>query len=265
MQFSHLWSSALTQELGNNDSTRLFTDAIRKDAINRAALQFCDLTECASRQSTIPCSGGVGEYNLLSPTNVPAGDYLRLSKQGPEFWKTSSGSSGTTIYIAGDLFLRREIPWLNQYQSGWRSSTGGTPAAYYERMDGGQRFFGVTPPPSLGSSEIGKIILPYVAKPAVMSASTDVPFTFGSTVRTDLEPYHQALAHFAASELEKLRLNAEGVQTQMQFFLGYVQRFVQTMQPKGGMQVRQARNYFSEVRRQRHGDDEQPVPYPWRK
>jgi hypothetical protein len=76
-----------------------------------------------------------------------------------------------------------------------------------------------------------------------------VPFTFGSTVRTDLEPYHQAVVHFAAAELEKLRLNTEAVQIQTQLALGYVQRFLQTMQPKGGMQVRFGRNYLSEMRR----------------
>lgn len=266
MNFGHLWSSGLTQELGDNDSTRLFTDARRQDAINRAALQWCDLTECAIRQSTVPCSGGVGEYNLLSPTNVPGNDYLRLAKQGPEFWKISSGSSPSTVYIAGDDFPRREVSWLNQYWPGWRASTGGTPQAYYERMDGGQRLFGLTPPPSLEtSSVVGKVILPYVAKPAVMSASTDVPFTFGSTVRTDLEPYHQALVHFAASELELLRVNTEAASMQKQMFLGYVQRFFQTMQPKGGQQVRFVRNYLSDVRARRDGEDVQSIPYPWRR
>jgi hypothetical protein len=106
-----------------------------------------------------------------SPTvNVPSGDYLRLAKQGPEFQKMSSGSVAVDVFIAGDLFVRREIPWLNQYTPGWRASTGGTPEAYYERMDGGQRLFGLVPPPSIGSSEVGKVILPYVAKPQTMSA-----------------------------------------------------------------------------------------------
>lgn len=265
MQFSHLWSSALTQELGTDDSTRLFTDARRKDAINQAQLQFCDLTECAIRQSTVSCSHAVGEYNLLSTVNVPSGDYLRLAKQGIEYHRISSGSTAaSTQFTAGDDLPRREIPWLNQYSPGWRASTGGTPEAYYERMDGGKRYLGLTPPPSIGSSEIGKVILPYVAKPQTLSASTDLPFTFGSTSREDLEVYHQALVHYAASQLEKLRLNADAVQVQTQLFLGYVQRFLQTMQPKGGMQVRLGRNYFAEIRSRGTGD-EIPIPYPWRK
>lgn len=264
MQFSHLYSSALDQELGTDDSTRLFTEARRQRAINQAQLQFCDLTECAIRQSTITCSNGTREYNLLSTVNVPAGDFLRLAKQGLEYHLISSGSSGSTTFIAGDDLPRREIQWLNQYESGWRASTGGTPDAYYERMDGGQRLLGFKTPPQIKSSETGKVILPYVAKPSSMTSSTDLPFTFGSTVRNDLEPYHQALVHFAASDLEKLRLNIEASQGQLQRAMGYVQRFFQSMQPKGAQSVRFIRNYFGE-RRNRGRDQEQQIPYPWTK
>lgn len=265
MQFSHLYSSALDQELGTDDSTRLFLTARRQRAINTGQLHFCDLTECAIKQSTVTCSNGTGEYNLLSTVNVPSGDYLRLAKQGIEYWLVTSGgaSSNSTRFIAGDLLPRREIQWLNQYDLGWRQSTGADPTAYYERFDGGQRFLGLTPPPRIQSSETGKVILPYVAKPSSMTIDTSVPFTFGSTTRDDLEPYHQAIVHYAASELEKLRLNTQGSQAQLQLFLGYVQRFFQSMKPKGGQQVRLGRNYFSEVQRRRGGGDERPIPYPW--
>lgn len=266
MNFGHLQSSALDQELGTDDSTRLFLTARRQRAINTAQLHFCDLTECAIRQSTVTCSNGVREYNLLSTVNVVNGDYLRLAKQGIEYWLITSGgaSSNSTRFIAGDLLPRREIQWLNQYDLGWRQSTGADPEAYYERFDGGQRFLGLTPPPRIGSSETGKVILPYVAKPSSMTVSTSIPFTFGSTTRDDLEPYHQALVHYAASELEKLRLNVQASQTQLQLFLGYVQRFFTQMRPIGGQQVRLGRNYFSEVRKRRYGEDERPIPYPWR-
>jgi hypothetical protein len=267
MVFSHLYSSALTQELGTDDSTRLFTDARRKTAINNGVLAFTDLTECAVRQSTVTCSNGVAEYNLLSTVSVPSGDYLRLAKQGPEYHHVTSGgtSSNSTTFIAGpDQFPRREIPWLNQYEPGWRATTSGTPQAYYERVDGGRRFFGLVPPPSITSSQTGQIVLPYLAKPAEMTSDTDVPFTFGSTTRTDLEPYHPAAVHYAAHELEKLRLNEQASQSQMQQFLGYVERYLKAQQPKGGQQVKLGRNYFSEVRGRRGADIEQPVPYPWR-
>lgn len=259
MQFSKLYSSKLSAELGTDDSTRLFTEVRRKQAINLAHLHWCDLTECAIRQSTVPCSNGVGEYNLISTVNT-FGDYLRLSHQQPEYQLISSGSTKSTRFLAGDNFVRRDINWLNQNNPGWRGSTGADPTAYYERLDGGQRFLGLVPPPHIGSSETGKVLLPYVAKPSSMTADTAVPFTFGSTVRDDLEPYHQALVHYAASELEKLRLNTEGVQTQLQLFQGYLARFFRSGEPKGPRTVRTARNYFSEVR-QRRGlgrDDRSP-------
>lgn len=260
MNFSHLYSSALDQELGTDDSTRLFTTARRTRAINAAHLQFCDLTECAIRQSTISCSNGVGEYNLLSTVSVPGQDFLRIAKQGIEYHLISSGSTKSTSFIAGDDLPRREIPWLNQYEPGWRGSTGGTPAAYYERADGGQRFLGFSPPPRIGSSEVGKVLLPYVAKPSSMTSDTDVPFTFGSTVREDLEPYHQALVHYAAHELEKLRVDHQASQNQLQIFMGYVQRFTQRQKPHGIQTVRLGRNYFQDARRRGRDDDWPGIP-----
>jgi hypothetical protein len=262
MTFAHLYSSALHQQLGTDDSTLLFTDARRKTAINNGALTFVDLTECVVRQSTVTCSNGVAEYNLLASTNIPGGDYLRLSKQGPEFHHTNPSSQVT--YVAGpDDFPRRDIPWLNQYEPGWRNSTGSTPHAYYERADGGSKFFGLVPPPEIQTSATAQIVVPYVAKPAVMSSDTDVPFTFGSTTRHDLEPYHQALVHYAAHELELLRRDVPASQQQMGQFMGYVERYTRAVQPKGGQQVRLGRNYFSEARQGRGQEVEQPVPYPW--
>ena len=268
MNFGHAYSSALHQELGTDDSTILFTDARRKAAINNGMLMFTDLTECLLRQSTVTCSNGVAEYNLLSTVNVPGNDYLSLSKQGPEYHFTND--TGVITYVAGpDMFPRREIPWLNQYDPGWRTSTGATPQSYYERVDGGNRFIGLVPPPSFDSSESGKIVLPYIAKPVTMASDTDVPFSIATApstgIRNDLEPYHQAVVHYAAHELEKLRLNTQASASQLQIFMGYVERFLRRMQPKGPQQVRLGRNYFSEVKNRRGGIDvEQQIPYPWR-
>jgi hypothetical protein len=257
MLFSELYSSALDHELGTDDSTRLFTTGRRKRAINRGLQEFCNLTGCAKRQSTITCSNGVAEYNLNSTSALSNGDFARYAPQRPEYYKVSSGSSASTTF---QVLERREIPWLNDYAQGWRTSTGGTPESYYDRPDGGQRFFGLQPPPQIGSSESGRVILPYLARPSSMTADTNVPFSFadtnGSTTREDLEPYHQALVHFAAAELEKLRRDYEAVQYQTQQFLGYVARFTQQQEPMGGMQIRQARSYFAEVKRRRTGDDD---------
>ena len=112
----------------------------------------------------------------------------------------------------------------------------------------------MVPPTRITSSETAKVILPYVAKPSSMTADTTTPFTFSSVVREDLEPYHQALVHYAAAQLEKLRRDAEASQYQMQQFLGYIERYTRTQEPIGGWQVRMGRNYFSEVRQRGDGD-----------
>ena len=70
--------------------------------------------------------------------------------------------------------------------------------------------------------------------------------------------------HYAAYELEKLRLNTEGAKSQLQQFTGYLDRFMRAQLPKGGQQVRLGRNYFSEARNKRNQDQEIQVPYPWR-
>jgi len=263
--FSHLSSAALFYELGTDDSTRLFTDVRRKQAVNEGIEQFADLTECFLRQSTILGTHGVREYSLQSTVNIPGADYIRPSRQRPEYQLVSS--AGAVTYIAGESFERRDVDWLNQFEPGWRESTGGTPHYWYERLDGGQRFLGLSPPPQIGSSEVGKVIFPYVAKPPVLTSDTDVPFTIASTasgastgVRTDLDVYHQAVVHYAAHKLEKLRVNLEGSQAQMQIFLGWVERFIHDRRPKGGQTIRTARNYFAEQRSRRGGGNDLPKP-----
>ena len=261
MTFAHLYSSALTQELGTADSTRLFTDARRKLGINNGVLAFTDLTECYIRQSTVVSSHGVREYNLLSTVNVPGADFLRLARQGPEYQFTND----TTIvtYVSGKDFPRRDINWLNDFTPGWRRSTGGTPSAWYLRPDGGNLWFGFNTPPEIDSSESAKVLLTYVATPATMTDDTSVPFTIGSTVRTDLIGYHQAFTHYGAFELEKLRLNDAGSQSQWQQFMNYVERYIRLHRPRGGQQVRTGRNYFSEVRDRRWTSGDGALNDPW--
>lgn len=274
MIFSHLYSSALDAELGTDDSTRLFTTARRKNAINEALLQWADQTACLMRESTFSCSNGIAEYNLLSTANLSpgnAGDFLRFGSQMPEYRLVSSGSTASTQFIAGDQLPRRDIDWLNQNDPGWRGSTGGTPSGFYVRPSGNGYWLGLTPPPRIGSSEAGSVRLPYIAKPAVMTSDTEVPFTqnhgVGSGVvytRPDLEPYHQGLVHYAAYLLEKLRVNLEGAQIQLQLFQQYVARYVRASEPVGPRTIRTARNYWQEVRARRGSGREDSTPWPWR-
>lgn len=262
--FLDLYGEALHQELGTDDSTRLFTTARRKKAINDGMQQFADLTECLTRQSTITSSHGVSEYNLLSTVNLPGADLSRLAKQRPEYQVRSSGSTATVTYISGPNLERRDVDWLNTYEPGWRTSTAGTPRYYYERLDGGKRFFGLVPPPDIGSSESAKVVLPYVAAPAVMVDDTDNPFsiTTGSETgtRIDLYPYLGGPVHYAAHLLEKLRLNKEASQEHLQAFLAWVERYRSSVKPKGGQTVKMARNYFGEQRRKTGGNDPLPTP-----
>lgn len=251
--FSHLYSSALDYELGTDDSTRLFTTARRKQAINEGVEQFGDLTGCFQRQREFPTSHGVREYSLQSTVNIPSADFVRLSAQLPEFRHVSSGSTAQVTYLSGENFQRRDVDWLNRYEPGWRASTGGTPQYWYERTGSGQRFFALHPPPEIGSSETAFVLLGYIAKAPILTSDTDVPWSNpsapGSTgIRSDLEVYHQGIVHYAAHKLEKLRVNTEAMQTQFQLFLGWVDRYRIDQRPKGGQTVRTSRDYFAESR-----------------
>jgi hypothetical protein len=248
-QFSDLYVNRLDEELRTDDSTRLFTTARRKHAINEGIRQFADLTEAFTKESSISCSNGVGEYDLLSTVNTTAADFVRLSQQLPEYRLKSSGSSGSTQYIGGQEFPRTTVQWLDQYEPGWRNSTGGTPQCWYERIQGGKRLIGMWPPPKITSSQTGTLRVPYVARPSSLTSDTDVAFKDSSlTTRNDLEPYHEAFAHYAAYRLEKLRVNTDASNAQFQTFMGYVQRFLSALRPKGGSQVKPARSYFGQAR-----------------
>ena len=255
-EFGYLSSEALSVELGSVDSTLRFTTARRKQAVKDGEREFLHLTGCLVRTSTIACSNGVGRYNLLSTVNISGGDFLELAGRGPEFHLVSSNSSIVT-YVAGDDFTRRDIEWLNVYESGWRATTGGTPRYYYLEPEGGQLFFGLWPPPEIDSTagEVGRVVVPYTPYLSTDVSDTYVPFTVGSTYRTDLAPYHQGIVHFAAYQLEKLRKDTARSNVQLQMFQGYVARFLQMMRPKGGNTLRMARNYFRPQRGAAWQDD----------
>jgi ribosomal protein S18 acetylase RimI-like enzyme len=246
-QFSNLYSSRLDRELGTDDATILFTTARRKSAINEGAQEFADLTECLTRWVTFPIVGGVAEYDLNSTLIIPAGDFNDFAKEPVEFQYTDA-SSNVTI-LSGDSLPRRDIRWLDRYREGWRLSTVASsvsqwPELHYVRADGPAFFLGLTPVPSTGSSASALVRLPYIANAPTLVNSTDVPFTFNSSVRTDLATYHQGLVHYAASQLEKLRRDDQASDRQLQKFLGYVSRYLQDLRVKGGRSIMQARSYF---------------------
>lgn len=245
--FSELYGTLLDYELGSNDSAVLFLSAKRKSAINEGLRQFADLTECWVRSSTITCSNGVGEYNLYSTVNVPGGDFVRVYGRGPDYVFTDTSSQ--VSHTAGDDLLRRDIPWLDAHDPGWQSTVVGTPETWYLRDESTALYLGLVPPPDISTSESAKVVWPYVARPSSLTSDTNVPF--GG--RTDLEPYHQAAVHYAASKLEKLRKDRVASESQMAAFMGYVQRFLMQRRPRGGQVVRFARGYFHEATRRGGG------------
>lgn len=257
--FDDLYGARLNVELNNSDSNQLYTSTRRQQAINDGLAEFASLTECYVRRATLTISCNTAEYNLSTLT-----DYTRMAVHGlPEYRLTSSGSSGTTTVLAGDDFPQREELWNNREASGWQSTTPRTPTGWYLRPDGGRLWFGLDARPRIGSSETAVVRVPYVARPAALTSSTDVPFTDTTGTRVDLTDYHQAAVHYAASRLLPLIGDYEGSQTQFQRFLGYVTRFLQFSRPKGGQRVTFGRNYLQEARRGRTSGDVPTAPNYW--
>lgn len=247
MQFSSLYGARLDEELGTDDNSVLFTTARRKAAVNKGVQEFAELTECFLKESTVTLTGGTREYDLNSSLVIPGEDFVRLSVQQVEF-RYVDASSNVTVKTGDDL-PRRDIDWLNRYSPGWQTSTVASsvaqmPEFYYERFASGGRMLGFTPVPSTGSSASATAIVPYVARPAVITSDTAEPYQVGALVRRDLRDYHQASVHYAAHQLEKLRRDSDASDRQLQKFLGYVTRWLQNHRVKGGSAITMARNYF---------------------
>lgn len=246
--FSSLTGRLLDQELHSEDSTVLFTTAKRHNAINEGCREFAKLTGCYQRQSSITITGGTGEYNLLSTTIIPSGDFLAFTNTGPEFRYTDASSN--TQVLAGDDFPQRAIEWLHRYEPGWQISTQASsiaqlPQYWYDRPESGRRIFGMYPVPSTGSSASAEVLLTYRAKPPAMSSTGDLPYTdTNGLIRRDLEDYHQGIVHYAASQLEKLRPDDQASATQLQKFLGYVTQYLQDHRIRRGTHTTPMRAYF---------------------
>jgi hypothetical protein len=247
--FEDLYTERLNVTLNTSDSNALYTSTRRQQAINDAVQEFAALTECYVRRSTIAVTHDVTEYGLSTIS-----DFSRISEKGLiEYHRTDS--NGQLTQLAGEDFPRRDELWRNRHTAGWRSSTTPViaPQGHYVRSDGGAQRVGLSEPPSVSSNVTAKLIVPYVARPPVMTASTEIPFTDSNgATRHDLTEYHLAFPHYAAYKLLPLIGDLQGAQQQLQTFLGYVARYAQNQRPKGGSHVTLARNYFG--RRAGSGD-----------
>ena len=258
VQFSSLYNTRLSRELGTDDSTQLFTTARRKAAINEAIGEFAHLTRCLTRTSTFTVTGGTGEYDLNSTTVITGGDFERVDPRGEvEFLYTDASSAVTAL--RGDQLPRKDLDWLSREWPDWKESTVASsvmqlPQLYYLRADGPALWLGFAGVPSTGSSASARVVVHYLAQPSALTSDTSEPYTVNSSVRVDLRPYHQALVHYAAAQLEKLRRDQEASIGQLQKFVGYIQRYEQLMKALTHRTITVARRYFSEQRAARTMD-----------
>ena len=239
--FVTLYGDLLDQELGSSDRTVLFTTARRKAAINAGQKEFARLTSCFTKDGTITLVNAQSTYDLEATLT----DFVKLDKAGIELALTDS--SGNVTYVAGDSFPQTTVRDLNRYESGWRGASASTPSRWYVEPSGGAFYLGLYPKPDLSTAwASGTMTVPYVALPADMSGDTDVPYTASSNALVALTLYHQALVHYAAYQLEKLRRDVDAQKAQIAQFQKFVDDYKAAWRPIGGPRVRFARDYRRE-------------------
>lgn len=251
--FSTLYGDLLDIELGSADRTQLFTTVRRKASINRAQQEFVRLTECFTKRGTISLSDATSEYDL----DATLTDFLWMAREGVEILH-NDGSTDT--WIAGDDLVQRDIDWLNRHEPGWRTASAGTPMAWYLRSSGGDTQLGFYPAPDIEIGHTWTAYCTYVADPPTLSDDADEPFEVSGDVLIRLRPWHQALVHFAASELEGLRKDEARKDRQRQLFAAYVADYLQKQRKKGGSLLSFARNYWREASGY---SDRPPDPRRW--
>ncbi len=234
MTFATLYGVELERELGTALPSTLFTLARRQASINAGQLEFSERTQCLPRQVSLTLSA-TQEYDLDQQL-----DFATLSRQGVSI-RIVSGT--TTRYVEGDDLQLTTVERLNQETPGWRAVSAGTPNRYYLRRDGGTVKIGFTPAPSITVGDVWTALVGTDAIPTDLSGDDDEPFTVNGNPIRALRPYHRALVHFAAYDLEKLRKDTARGALQLQLFESYVVRYLASVKPKGGQSVRFARNY----------------------
>ena len=237
MDFKALYGEALDFELGSYDTTELFTTARRKLAVNRAQREFARLTQCYVREFEIPVVSGQGSYEIETVT----GDtFVNFSRRPTALLRTKGGQLTRTP------LQRHDVPWLDLHKPGWRDTgTTGVPEIVAYNPDGGLSVLVLTPRPTVAAGETWSLWLSFLATPADMVSDTDVPFRHAADSLTSLEPYHWALAHFAASLMERLRKDTDAVEKQLTLFGAYVQDYSGSQRPRGSHnRVGQQRDYL---------------------
>lgn len=235
MTFLQLYGVELDRELGSSQVS-LFTAVARQAAINAGQLEWVKRTECLQRQTSVTLVDGTQEYDLESTIT----DFMWIAKKGVSI-KIVSGS--TTRYIEGDNLEVTSVERLNVEQPGWRAVSAGTPSHVYTDRNGGAFNLGFHPAPDITGADVWTAIVPYVTFPTDMSLDADEPFTVSSNPLKSLRPWHRALVHFGAYDLEKRRKDQARSAAQLQLFELQIAMFTGSEKPKHGGRVRLATDY----------------------
>jgi hypothetical protein len=246
VQFNELYGPALDHELGSYDTTQLFTTLRRKNAINRAHKEFARLAKISlSREVIIPVTTGTAQYDL------DAASVQRFVMFGRAPLRLRHNTVATGARTVESLIVR-STAYLDEVAPGWRDTTSsGAPQYIAHDPLNGVNYLRFSPTPSIPASETWELVVPIQANAADMTNDTDVPFDG----RPDVEPYHWALAHFAAGILERLRKDPEAEQVQVQKFGAYLEDWnaKSTRPPGAHKRVFMQRDYLGEVSRARGG------------
>jgi|GEM_PF-6912844 len=258
MTLDDLAGEALVIELGADDTSALFTLAERITAVNRAQAEFARETLCLGYSVLWPVTTWFYDLDAIFDTRTghltPTVLLLRV--------RDSQG-------VERDTRLEARSPlWFDRHVPGWRFRLGtpdspGTPRAWTWLQQTAGSAGGVIalwPPPAVPPvTETWSLIVQCAVQPLPMTDGSHEPFR---NVITDtassawLRPYHWALAHRAAAELEWLRKDQIAIERQLAQYQGYVQQLVAAKRHRGGRQIiTGAREYF-----RRSGD---AAPLSW--
>jgi hypothetical protein len=230
-----LFGVELDRELGTADRIQRFTTERRKAAINAAQLEWLERTECLQREVSIALTDETQEYDLEALVT----SYGWLAKEGVSI----AIDNGTTVrYLEGNDLEVTTYERLNAEHRSWRGEPAGTPRKVYCRRELGLIKLGFYPAPSI-TADTWTALVHAVIQPTDMSADADLPFTVSANPIASLAPYHRALAHFAAYDLEKFRKDETRGANQLQLWEQYVARYQAREKPKGGQKVRLSVDY----------------------
>lgn len=255
MTFGELYGEALNHELGSGDTSELFTTVRRKAAVNRAQREFARLTQCFIYELTQPITHGQGAYDL----DLLSGDtFVNFHSRPLRLQRTTTAGGAIT-----ETRLERHDPaWMDRERDGWRNRpSAGTPDVWAFVVATGNNFVVLDPVPAVPATETWAVMVPAVLNPTDMSGDGEMPFSKDGNGQSALEPFHWALAHYAAGLLERLRKDQQAIQAQLAMFGAYVQDYKATRRPRGGdVRVTQARDYLRRARTSGSGAIEQGDP-----